>query len=176
LDQATSAFICYELVRLKPSGESFNTLNQLSIELKHLADRARREGFTQLAERIEQARGAVEELVRKVNSLLEEASKAVEDLIWSELCGLRKEGICTEIVSDRRAVIECYKKNIVACRDATDDFISLEPGVRAIEAIYYTPSGSIERGVFLYWPGKERSPTRLDALAVYEKCLGVRVE
>ena len=176
MDQATSAFICYELVRLKPSRESFNTLNQLSIELKHLADRARREGFTQLAERIEQVRGVVEGLVRKVNNLLEEVSKAVEDLIWSELCGLRKEDICTEIVKDRRAMIECYKRNIVACRDVTTNFTNLEPGVRAIEAVYYTPNGSIEKRVFLYWPGRESGLVRIDALAVYEKCLGARVE
>jgi hypothetical protein len=110
LDQATSAFICYELVRLKPSGESFNTLNQLSIELKHLAERARREGFTQLAERIEQARRVVEKLVRQVDNALEGISEAIESLLMSELCGLRKEDICTEIVSDRRAMVECYKR------------------------------------------------------------------
>jgi uncharacterized phage infection (PIP) family protein YhgE len=176
LDQVAPAFICYELVRLKPSGESFNTLNQLLTMLESLASKAKREGFAQLAERMEETRRKIEEIAGRVNSLLEEASKAVEDLIWSELCGLKKENICKEIVRGRRAMIECYKRNIVACRDATDDFISLEPGVKAIEAIYYSPSGSIERGVFLYWPGKERGPTRIDALAVYEKCLGVHVE
>jgi len=176
---SSPAFICYELVRMKPS-RSLGKLDWLPTELRRLEEEAKREGLVELAEKIEEAREKAEGLIRQIESALEGITKTLDDLAWSELCGLRREEICSEItvkyLQGRRALIECYKKNIVACKEVTSDFENLEPGFRAIEAVYYTSSGSLERNIFLYWPGREKKPARLDALAVYEKCLGIKVE
>lgn len=175
------AFICYELVRVK-EGVSLACFGGLARNLEELAERARGLGYRELAERISEIHSRLSSLLHVVERALGEVSASIDELASSSLCGLRAEGICTlsELSGllereGRRGAIECFKRNIVACRDAASELVDLEPGVTAVEALYYSPSGRLTKAVFLYRPGKEREvAVRTDALAVFEKCLGVR--
>jgi hypothetical protein len=171
-------FICYELLRAKPNESALDRLMHSAKLLEHLADKARREGHSQLAERIALINNSLQSLLRMLELELEKISKSIDELMSSELCGLGVSGICTsselyELARQmgRRGVIECFKRNIVACRDVTSEFVDLEPDTRAIEAVYYFPNGQLNRAIVLHGPGKRH--LRPDALAVVEKCLGV---
>jgi len=112
-------------------------------------------------------------------------SKMVANSMRSKLLGLLGNKVCTysdldELVKrfgKERAIIECYKQNIVVCRDASNVF-GLGEGEKMIDVVYFKPDGTPDRMFIRYVPGYEkiRYGTLPIVLAVYEKCLGIKVD
>jgi len=79
-----------------------------------------------------------------------------------------------EKMGRRRALVECYKQNIVTCRDITNEFTDLREGEKVAEAIVLLHDATPLR-VYVKSPPETKQPPPIIE-AVYEKCLGIKFE
>jgi hypothetical protein len=187
----SEAFIYYEFYRvgalIKKSLEKIDDeLEFLLFVLDLVVNDARKEGVDLLQINMETVRNAVQDIKNSFGEKLGMLSKMVVDEMRSKLLKLVNSRICTyndldeltKRVGKDRAVIECYKQNIVACRDESSKFIDLKENEKMLNVVYFLPSGEVERIYIKYSPGREKiKPTTPPIVpAVYEKCLGVKVE
>jgi len=73
-----------------------------------------------------------------------------------------------------RDIIECWKRNILSCKDVTNEFITVKPGRRYIEVHFIDFEGEHGITVIEYEPGDEKFKYHPLVLAAYEKCLGIK--
>ena len=188
----SGAFIYYEFYRvgalIRKSLEKIDDELELLLYVLDLAvNDARKEGADPLqVGNMEAVRHAVQDIKNSVGERLGMLSKMVMDAMRSELLKLVNSKICTysdldelvKRVGKDRAVIECYKQNIVACKDEPSKFFGLEENEKMLSVVYFLPSGEVERIYIKYSPGREKiKPTTPPIVpATYEKCLGIRVE
>ena len=184
----TSAFVYYEFYEVgerlaKAMNRIGGELNDLLTSLDALVERAKRENADPLAiETMITVYYAVQTVKNSVGEKLGVYIKMVAESMRSKLLNLLGNRICTysdlnELTKRfgvERAIVECYKQNIVACRDAPN----AQEGEKMIDVIYFKPDGAPDRILIRYLPGNEklRYGTLPIILAVYEKCLGVKVD
>jgi len=185
-------FICYDVLniskRARFNREDFSkVLEYMAEEVKALVDRASRENANiQLIESLKNIYDSLLKLREDINIKLEDIARDVDNLVRSDLCKLEKADICTfdklqELIKDyshRRALIECFKKNIVTCRDVTKEFIDLEKDEKVLEVLFYNLDGTIKKSYVTYKQNKLKIKeyTRPIVPATYEKCLNISVE
>jgi hypothetical protein len=185
-------FICYELIdigrRARFDRDEFSkVIDHLARGLMSLVDKARKENAgTQLVDSMMLIYSILIRIKEDTTGKLEMLAKYIDDLIKSGVCSLEKRDVCTsdefaKLVAEigfRRAAVECFKKNIVACRDITNMFMSVKEGERIAEVIYYDPISGINRIMVKYSKGREKIKGAFFPIvpAVYEKCLGIKVE
>jgi len=73
-----------------------------------------------------------------------------------------------------RDVIECWKRNILSCRDVSDEFRGSRLGRRYIEVEFINLNGEHGETIIVYEPGAEKEKLHPLVLAAYEKCLGIK--
>jgi len=103
--------------------------------------------------------------------------EVIVSLIMRDADAVRRLGLCTYVelakgCSSFRDVIECWKRNILHCRDITDDILNPRPNHRYIEVVYVTPYIEPRKAVIVYEEGAEKEKAHPLVLAAYEKCLG----
>jgi hypothetical protein len=188
----SEAFIYYEFYRvgalIRKSLEKIDDeLEFLLYVLDLVVNDARKEGVDPLqVANMETIHNAVQGIKNSVGEKLDMLSKMVMDAMRSELLKLANSKICTysdldelaKRVSKDRAVIECFKQNIVVCRDESSKFIDLKESEKMLNVVHFLPSGEVERIYIKYSPGREKTkPATLPIVpATYEKCLGIKVE
>jgi hypothetical protein len=185
-------FICYELIdigrRARFDRDEFSkVVDHLAEDLMALIDRARKENASApLVDSMTLIHSILLRIKEITADNLEQLAKYIDDLIKSSVCNLEKRDVCTsdefaKLVAEigfRRAAVECFKKNIVACRDITNMFMSAKEGERIAEVIYYDPISGINRTMVKYSKGREKIRGAFFPIvpAVYEKCLGINVD
>jgi len=185
-------FICYELIdigrRARFDRDSFSeVVDHLAKDLMALIDKARKDNASaSLVNSMAFIHRILLQIKEVTASNLEQLAKYIDDLIKSSVCSLEKSDVCTgdelaKLIAElgyRSGAIECFKKNIVACRDITNMFINVEEGERIVEVIYYDPIYGIKRTSVRYKKGREKIGGAFYPVvpAVYEKCLGIKVE
>jgi len=186
------AFIYYEFYsigfKIKKAMEKISDeIDTLLIALDFLISEAKKEKIDpQKINTMIEVYYALQNIKNFVNERLGVHSKMVMDLMRNELLKLVGGKICTfedlEILAkganSKRAIIECFKQNIITCRDDTDKFITTSEDEKILNVVYFLPNGTVERSYISYRKGYEkdaRSPYPI-VLAAYEKCLGVKVE
>jgi len=188
----SEAFIYYEFYRvgalIRRSLEKIDDeLESLLFVLDLVASDARKEGVDPLqVGNMEAVRYAVQDIKNSVGEKLGARSKMVMDAARSRLLKLVNSKICTysdldelaERVGKDRAVIECFKQNIVACRDESSKFTDLKENEKMLNVVYFLPSEEVERIYIKYSPGREKIKPATPPIvpATYEKCLGIKVE
>jgi len=75
----------------------------------------------------------------------------------------------------RRDVIEYLKERILSCREVTEEFY-LKDNERYFEVEFIDWDGRRKKKVVQYYPGDEKEVKDLRVLAIYEYCLGIRVD
>lgn len=186
----SEAFIYYEFYRvgalIRKSLEKIDDeLEFLLYVLDLVVNDARKEGVDSL-QIVETVHNAVQGIKNSVGEKLGMLSKMVMDVMRSKLLKLVNGKICTysdldelaKRVSKDRAVIECFKQNIVVCRDESSKFTDLKENEKMLNVVYFLPSGEVERIYIKYSPGREKIEPATPPIvpAVYEKCLGIKVE
>jgi hypothetical protein len=185
-------FVCFDLSEL---GKTISSLKEqlnsmfkvLTEKLADLVDRGKGERADPLlAQNIATIYHTLHYAVLVFGDKLEISEREIKTLVRSHLCGLARDDICTyrefedleRSFGRERAVVECLKKNIVECREVTSEFFDLEEGARAVEVIYYEPTGELAKRTVVYRPGSEKIRGAFHPIvpAAYEKCLLVRVE
>lgn len=185
-------FICYDALnigkRARFNREHFSkVLEYMAEETKALIDSASREGASaRLVESLKSIHDSLLKLREDVSVKLEDVARSIDSLIRSDVCGLEKADICTfkelpELVKAygyKRALVECFKKNVVACRDVTKEFTDLEKDEKVLEVVFYDLDGSIRKSYVRYKQdgSKIKDFTRPVVPAAYERCFGVHVE
>jgi hypothetical protein len=185
-------FICYYLIdigrRVRFSRDDFSkAIDNLAEDLMSLIDRARKDNASaQLVDNMVLIHNMLLKVEEVTSDMLEKLAKYIDDLLKSDICNLEKRDVCTgdefaKLVSEvgyRRAVVECYKKNIIACRDVTIMFKNVKEGERVFEVIYHEPVYGINRVTVKYSKGREKVRGAFFPIvpAAYEKCLGIKVE
>jgi hypothetical protein len=185
-------FICYDLIDIGRRArfdrdELSKVIDHLARDLMSLIDRARKENAsTQLVDSMMIIYSMLIRINEDTAGKLEMLAKYIDDLIKSGVCNLENIDVCTsdefaKLIAEigfRRAAIECFKKNIVACRDITNLFMNVKDGERIADVIYYDPVYGISRTSVKYSKGREKIRGAFFPIvpAVYEKCLGIKVE
>ncbi|MCC6057044.1 MAG: hypothetical protein LM583_10255 [Desulfurococcaceae archaeon] len=188
----SEAFIYYEFyeigAKIKKSMERIDEeLDTLLMSLDLLINNAKKDNVDpQQIDNMITVYYAIQRVKNYVDENLCVYSKLVMDAMRNELLKLMNSKICTysdldelvKRVGKDRAIIECYKQNIVVCRDATSMFIDLEKDEKMIDVVYFIPNGEPARMYIRYSPGRERIRGAYYPIvpAVYVKCLGVKVE
>jgi hypothetical protein len=75
----------------------------------------------------------------------------------------------------RRDVIEFLKERILSCREVTDEY-DITRGYRIFEAGIIDWDGIRKKKRVGYKPGDEKEVEDLRLLAIYEFCLGIRID
>jgi hypothetical protein len=98
---------------------------------------------------------------------------ALQRLLISKMCTFEDFERMSKEMGKERALVECYKQNVVACRDTTKEFTDLREGEKVVEAIVLSPDATPLRLYVKSPPVAKQHPPSIEA--VYEKCLGVKV-
>jgi hypothetical protein len=185
-------FICYDFLDVGRRIDKFRSDvvgngKAIVAKLESLIKRARNENVDPLIiDNMISAMFSVLNVIDYVDERLSMLVKSIERFMDSASCGISKKNVCThermqELVNrygGARGVIECFKQNIVACKDITSSIVTAREGEKVLDVVYFEPSGELERELVGYLPGGERikHATPPIVAATYEKCLGIRVE
>jgi hypothetical protein len=185
-------FICFDFLDVGRVMDKFRVSvvsegKTIASKLESLIKRAREENVDPvIIDSMMSTMFSVLDVVNYVDNRLSALVKSIEWFMESALCGLSRKNICTyeklqELMKrfgEARGAIECYKQNIVACRDVTSNIVTAREGEKVLDVIYFEPSGELERKLIGYLPGNEKIKPATPPIvaATYEKCLGIKVE
>jgi len=183
----SEAFVYYKFYRIgqridEARKEIVGRLEVILKELDQLIKDAKREGVDPMQiDNMIMTYFEVQNVVDFADKKLGYYSKLIVDMMRNAIQLLLLNKMCTfedfermpKEMDKEKALVECYKQNVVACRDITKEFTDLREGEKVVEAIVLMPDAT---PLWLYVkspPTIKQHPPPVEA--VYEKCLGIKV-
>jgi hypothetical protein len=183
----SEAFVYYKFYEIgrkidEARNEIVGRLEVILKELDKLISDARREGvdpmqIDNMITTFFEVRSVMDFVDKKLGyygKLIVDAMRnAIQRLLLNKVCTFEDFERMSKEMGKERALVECYKRNVVACRDITKEFTDLREGEKVVEAVVLLPDAT---PLWLYVespPTIKQYPPLVEA--VYEKCLGMKV-